>query len=160
LAAVLAGLAVVVVMKLALAIVLLFLPGMALALAILLFCLPWVATAQTQVPPLEVINQARVMRAIPPDDAKDFPYGPTRWLWVGGGASPVPVIKTGTKQLTGDITAGAPRTAAFPCSITMILADDGEAVKMSGIPAGTMLPLRVKRLLETGTTCGDIVGLW
>jgi hypothetical protein len=125
--------------------------------AFILALLPMPALAQP-VPPLEVINQARAAREIPPDDAKDFPYGPTRWLWVGGGMQPGPVAKPGTRQLTGDITA--PKVAAFPCAIRLILADDGEPVVFSGIPPGMILPLRVKRLLATGTTCAGIVGLW
>lgn len=54
----------------------------------------------------------------------------TRALWVGG---------------AGDV------------KVSMI---DGGEVTLAGIPAGTLLPIRVKRVWSTGTTGTSIVALW
>lgn len=35
----------------------------------------------------------------------------------------------------------------------------GEALLLRGVPQGVLLPLRVTRVLQTGTTATDIVGL-
>lgn len=58
-------------------------------------------------------------------------YAPTRGLYVGG---------------TGDV------------AVTM--AGDGGDVTFSSVPAGTILPIRVTRILSTGTTATSIVALW
>lgn len=36
----------------------------------------------------------------------------------------------------------------------------GGGVTLAGVAAGTMLPIRVARVLATGTTAGGIVGFW
>jgi hypothetical protein len=36
----------------------------------------------------------------------------------------------------------------------------GDTVTLRGVPGGTLVPLRVSRLLASGTTATDIVGLW
>jgi hypothetical protein len=36
----------------------------------------------------------------------------------------------------------------------------GETVILAGVPAGTLLPVRVARVLASGTTAGDILGFW
>lgn len=36
----------------------------------------------------------------------------------------------------------------------------GGTVTFTGVPTGTILPLRVRRVYATGTTAGAIVGLW
>lgn len=37
---------------------------------------------------------------------------------------------------------------------------DSSVVTLVGVPSGTMLPLRVDRVLATGTTAGAILGFW
>jgi hypothetical protein len=37
---------------------------------------------------------------------------------------------------------------------------DGSVVTIANVPNGTMLPLRVDRVLATGTTAGAILGFW
>ena len=37
---------------------------------------------------------------------------------------------------------------------------DGSQVTLANVPAGTMLPLRVDRVLATGTSAGAILGFW
>lgn len=37
---------------------------------------------------------------------------------------------------------------------------DGASVSFAGVPAGAILPVRIKRLMATGTTASGIVGLW
>lgn len=37
---------------------------------------------------------------------------------------------------------------------------DGAVVTLANVPGGSMLPLRVDRVLATGTTAGAILGLW
>lgn len=44
-------------------------------------------------------------------------------------------------------------------SVRVVLADDADAVTISAVPAGTLLPIIVKRVLATGTTATSIVGL-
>jgi hypothetical protein len=36
----------------------------------------------------------------------------------------------------------------------------GEAVTFAGVAAGTLLPVRVSRVLASGTTAAGILGLW
>jgi len=83
-------------------------------------------------PPGEVINQARKALLLTPSDSADLALGPTRGLWNGTGVS---------------------------CTIGVMLADDSAGVTLSNVPAGP-LPLRVKRLMSTGTSCTGIVGFW
>ena len=102
-----------------------------LAATLLLLFLPLSAWAQAG-PPGEVINQARKALALTPSDSTDLALGPTRGLWNGTGTS---------------------------CTIGVMLADDSAGVTLSNVPAGP-LPLRVKRLMSTGTSCTGIVGFW
>lgn len=44
--------------------------------------------------------------------------------------------------------------------IAVLMAGDGAAVTFTGVPAGTILPVRVKRVKSTGTTATGIVGVW
>jgi hypothetical protein len=37
---------------------------------------------------------------------------------------------------------------------------DGSVVTLANVPSGTMLPLRVDRVLATGTTAAAILGFW
>ena len=36
----------------------------------------------------------------------------------------------------------------------------GEAAVFTGVPGGTLLPVRVSRVLASGTTASGILGLW
>ena len=46
-------------------------------------------------------------------------------------------------------------------TIVCILGDDATAITLSAVPAGCVLPLRVRRVLATGTTASmDLVGLY
>ena len=44
-------------------------------------------------------------------------------------------------------------------NVTCILADDSSSVLFTTISSGTMLPIRVKKVLATGTTASGIVGI-
>lgn len=44
-------------------------------------------------------------------------------------------------------------------NLAVILAGDTSAVTFTGVPAGTMLPLRVKRVMSTNTTATSIVAI-
>ncbi|HKJ75537.1 MAG TPA: hypothetical protein VKA19_15585 [Alphaproteobacteria bacterium] len=68
--------------------------------------------------------------AVTPDDAADLPVV-TRGLYVGTG---------------GDIS--------------LVLKGESAPVSFVGVPAGSMLPLRVLRLRATGTTANDMLGLY
>ena len=54
----------------------------------------------------------------------------TRWVYVGG---------------TGDL---------------VVVMSDGAIATFTGVPAGTLLPIRVSRVKATGTTAGEISALW
>lgn len=36
----------------------------------------------------------------------------------------------------------------------------GSTITLAAVPSGTLLPLRVRRVMATGTSAGDLVGLW
>lgn len=36
----------------------------------------------------------------------------------------------------------------------------GDVVRLANVQAGALLPMRVTRVLATGTTAGDLIGLW
>lgn len=44
-------------------------------------------------------------------------------------------------------------------NLAVILAGDTSAVTFTGVPAGTLLPLRVKRVMSTNTTATSIVAI-
>lgn len=44
-------------------------------------------------------------------------------------------------------------------SLRVITVED-DTINLVGIPAGTLMPIRVKRVLATGTTATAIVALW
>lgn len=76
------------------------------------------------------IAPARNVTLITPDDSNDL-ANVAKALWVGG--------------------AGA---------ISLIAVDDSAAVLISGIAAGTVVPIRAKRVRATGTTATLIVNLY
>lgn len=45
-------------------------------------------------------------------------------------------------------------------TIVCILAGDADAVTFTNVPAGVVLPLRIKQVLSTGTTATGLVGLF
>lgn len=45
-------------------------------------------------------------------------------------------------------------------AVAVIAAGDTEAVTFAGVPAGTILPVQVKRVLDTGTDATGIVALY
>lgn len=44
-------------------------------------------------------------------------------------------------------------------NLEVLLVDDTSAVVLVGVPAGTLLPLRCRRVRANSTTAGSIVGL-
>ena len=71
--------------------------------------------------------------AVTPSDADDLPFA-TRSIYVGG---------------EGDLTC------------VMVNADsDGDITTFVGASAGTVLPLRVRRIMSTNTTATNIVAVW
>lgn len=77
-----------------------------------------------------VNSYARNAAAITKSDSVDQPY---KAIWVGG---------------TGDVV------------VLMINAtDDSQTVKFSAVPAGTLLPIQVRRVMSTGTTATLMIGL-
>lgn len=71
------------------------------------------------------------LRAVTPHDSTNFTDGVCRALWVGG---------------AGNIA---------------ILADgDSSAVTLAGVAAGTLLPIRARRVNSTNTTATSIVAIY
>lgn len=98
-----------------------------------LVLLPLAAAAQAPGPPSEVMNQARVARAITPSDSTALALGPTRAVYNG---------------------------SASTCALAVTLADDTAAVTLANVASGAFLPIRAKLVMATNTTCTGIVGLW
>lgn len=76
---------------------------------------------------------ARALRAVTPNDGADLSAGIAHSLWVGGAGN-----------------------------ISVVAADDptGSPVLISGIPAGTQLHIRAKRVMATNTTATLIVAYY
>ena len=85
------------------------------------------------VPGTNYANVSPPVRAatVTPDDANDLPGGLTLALWVGGLGN-----------------------------ISVILADDSAPVTLTGVPTGTMLNLRARRVRATNTTATLIIALF
>lgn len=79
----------------------------------------------------QTISEAPITKlvAITPNDGADLAAA-TRAVWVGGAGN-----------------------------LRVIAADDATDVTLSGVPAGTLLPIRVKKVFATSTTATLIVGL-
>lgn len=76
------------------------------------------------------MQPARNLAAVTPNDSTDLP-NVSKALWIGGAGN-----------------------------VSIIAADDSSAVLISGVPAGTVLPIRAKRVLATNTTATLIVNLY
>lgn len=74
---------------------------------------------------------AQALRLLTKSDTAVLPLGPCRALWIGG-AGDVAVIAEG----------------------------DTDAVTISAVPAGTVLPIRCKRVMSTNTTATLIVAMY
>jgi hypothetical protein len=93
-----------------------------------------IAIALGQVgPPSEVINQATRAIAVTPSDTVDFAFGPTRGVYIG---------------------------AAAACNMQVLMSADTVPVTFNNLQVGQFLPLRVKRIFVTGTTCTNILALY
>jgi hypothetical protein len=90
-------------------------------------------------PSVPVLNlssgPASQVRAITPADATDLAPFHIRALWVGG-AGNLSIIAAGDQSANGS----------------------GTAVTITGVPAGTIIPIAVKKVM-TATTATAIVGL-
>lgn len=67
------------------------------------------------------------------------------------------VTPSDTVDLT-NVTRGLYIGTAGNVSVNMY--ESGAAVVFTGVPAGTVLPIRVTRVLATNTTASNIVALW
>ncbi len=80
--------------------------------------------------PDEITNPAQKAFVITPSDSVDLEES-TRAVWVGS---------------TGNLA--------------VILVGDSAAVTFVGVQSGSLLPLRVKRVMDTNTTAQNIVGVY
>ena len=69
------------------------------------------------------------------------------------GAAVVPSDGADLAQVTRAIYVGQGGTLAVQLA-------SGAQVALNGVPGGTLLPLRVRRVRSTGTTASGIVALW
>lgn len=91
----------------------------------------------------EMSNPASEAQVVNPSDSADITFaspGSARGLWIGG-AGNVNVIMEGDKNIPSGVAATS------------------VAVLFSGVGAGTLLPIRVSRVLSTNTTATLIVAL-
>jgi hypothetical protein len=77
-----------------------------------------------------ILAPAQNYTAITAHDSTNFTFGLTRAIYVGG---------------AGDIVA---------------VCQDGTAVTFSSVPAGTVLPIKAKRVNSTSTTATNMVALY
>lgn len=77
----------------------------------------------------EVTSPARKLVAVTPNDANELTYW-ARALWIGGAGN-----------------------------VAVIAQDDTAAVTISGVPAGTLLPISAKKVMATNTTATLIVAI-
>lgn len=68
--------------------------------------------------------------SVTPNDSADLP-SICRGIWVGGAGN-----------------------------LAVTLSESGENITFTGVPAGTLLPLEVKRVYATGTTATNLVAVW
>lgn len=71
------------------------------------------------------------VRSVTPNDSTDLSLGACRALWVGGAGN-----------------------------VAIIAEEDDTVVVWSGVPAGTILPVRAKRVRSTSTTATNILALY
>ena len=66
-----------------------------------------------------------------------------------------------TKSDTADIRPGLVSDALYVGGTghLNVIMEDGQTVLISAVPAGTILPLRIKRLLDASTTATLVVAL-
>ena len=69
--------------------------------------------------------------AVTPNDATDLPNGPANAIYVGGAGT-----------------------------LTVDMAGNGATVLFGAVPAGTTIPIKVKRVRATGTAATSIVALF
>jgi hypothetical protein len=86
--------------------------------------------------------------------AQDYGYAPKQAWDPGGSAAAV------TPQSTNEleyVTTGLYVGGAGDVRVQM---RDGQEVTFSDVAAGSVLPIRVRKVLLTGTTATDIVAIW
>jgi hypothetical protein len=76
------------------------------------------------------IQPARNLSAITPNDSTDL-ANVAKAIWVGGAGN-----------------------------VALIAADDSASVTLTGVAAGTVIPIRARRVLATGTTATNLVNLY
>ncbi|MDQ7020208.1 MAG: hypothetical protein Q9M33_13730 [Robiginitomaculum sp.] len=86
-------------------------------------------------------SPAKIALAISPDDANELPLI-TRAIYVGGDGDLTVVMAEGD-----GVTGKAATLPAFP------------VVVFVGLKAGTVLPIRARQVMATGTTATNLVGL-
>lgn len=85
------------------------------------------------------------------DAFKDYPITPT---------SPINDAASVTPDDLNDL-ASLPRALYVGTAGNLaVVTAGGQSVSFNNIPAGSLLPLRARRVSATGTTAGDILALW
>lgn len=75
-------------------------------------------------------NPGAKLVSITPSDSTDLSSLGIRGLWVGGAGN-----------------------------IAVVAGNDAAAVTLVGVPAGTLIPIKPKKIMSTNTTATDIVGI-
>lgn len=73
-----------------------------------------------------------------------------------------PAVKAAAVTKSDDTVLSATRALYVGGSgdVAVIMVDDTTAVTFSAVPAGTILPLRVTKVMATNTSAANIVALW
>lgn len=78
-----------------------------------------------------------------------------------GLTSPIDRLAAVTKSDTADLPGGLSRALYVGTGGSLIVTDrHGTTATFANVPDGAMLPIRVARVLATGTTAADIVALY
>lgn len=76
------------------------------------------------------------------------------------GTNPASQVAAVTKSDSTELVAVRGLWVGGAGDVAVIAAEDSAAVTIVGVPAGTLLPIRVRKVMSTNTTATSIVALY
>lgn len=93
------------------------------------------------------------------DRVQQGPAGDEAWPVSDADLAPASTFFAVTPHNSTNFTTNARSLWIGAAGDVSVVAPDGTAVTFAAVPAGTLLPVRAKRVNSTGTTASSIVGL-